>query len=98
MKNNKYAEKSGVFKIEKTFEGMTENIATTNSGAKKDRARTTVIGNADKSPSRLSKLFISIAYEVSNVEIKSNFDNVAKFCRKSVLTKFFNSDTARSRF
>ena len=80
MKNNKYAEKSGVCKNEKTFDGMTENTATTNKGAKKDRARTSVIGSADKSPSCLSKLFISITYEVCNREIKSNFNYIAGLC------------------
>ena len=58
MKKTEYAEKSGVLKIEKTFGGIIEKIATTASGAKKDTARTIVIGNADKNTSLLSKLFI----------------------------------------
>jgi hypothetical protein len=58
VKKTEYAEKSGVLKIEKTFGGIIEKIATTASGAKKDTARTIVIGNADKNPSLLSKLFI----------------------------------------
>ncbi len=44
--------------MEKTLDGITENIATTKSGAKNDIAKTTVMGNADKSPNRRSKLFI----------------------------------------